>query len=131
MMWVQPENDMDKTQQLKQIVDLAGPGYSEMKWKNGKKAYYPADAEITESVIRDAALSAAGTTALLQFDAQPAGVRQLFVGVARRVPPEEMVFQLADPGHDVTGRLRETCWVDVGNEAVSVRFWRYCLGLVY
>lgn len=37
---------------LKQIAALAGPGYSELHWKNGKKAYYPKDGEITDDVIR-------------------------------------------------------------------------------
>lgn len=43
---------MDKIEQLKQIADLAGPGYSELKRSGGKKAYYSVDAEITEDVIR-------------------------------------------------------------------------------
>ncbi|GAB1395614.1 hypothetical protein MASR1M65_03910 [Saprospiraceae bacterium] len=37
---------------LKQIAALAGPGYSELHWKDGKKAYYPKDGEITDEVIR-------------------------------------------------------------------------------
>lgn len=37
---------------LKQIAALAGPGYSELHWKNGKKAYYPKEGEITDDVIR-------------------------------------------------------------------------------
>ncbi len=37
---------------LKQIAALAGPGYSELHRKDGKKAYYPKDGEITEDVIR-------------------------------------------------------------------------------
>jgi hypothetical protein len=36
----------------KQIAALAGPGYSELHWKDGKKAYYPKDGEITDEVIR-------------------------------------------------------------------------------
>ena len=43
---------MDNIEQLKQIADLAGPGYSEMKWRDGKKAYYANDGEITDNVIR-------------------------------------------------------------------------------
>ena len=38
--------------QLRQIADLAGPGYSEMKWVDGKKAYFPKDTTITDDVIR-------------------------------------------------------------------------------
>lgn len=37
---------------LKQIAALAGPGYSELHWKDGKKVYYPKDGEITDEVIR-------------------------------------------------------------------------------
>lgn len=37
---------------LKQIAALAGPGYSELHWSGGKKAYYPVDGEITDDVIR-------------------------------------------------------------------------------
>ncbi|MCA0205157.1 MAG: hypothetical protein LCH92_12500 [Proteobacteria bacterium] len=36
---------------LKQIAALAGPGYSELHWKDGKKAYYPKDRAITDDVI--------------------------------------------------------------------------------
>ncbi|MCD1624652.1 hypothetical protein K7H22_01425 [Seohaeicola saemankumensis] len=43
---------MDEINQLLQITDLAGPGYSELKWVDGKKAYYPKDAKITDDVIR-------------------------------------------------------------------------------
>lgn len=42
---------MDHIEQLKQITELAGPGYSEMKRTDGKKAYYPIDATITDEVI--------------------------------------------------------------------------------
>jgi hypothetical protein len=37
---------------LKQIAALAGPGYSELHWKDGKKAYYPVEGTITDEVIR-------------------------------------------------------------------------------
>lgn len=43
---------MDRIEQLKQITELAGPGYSEMKWQGGKKAYYANHSEITYDVIR-------------------------------------------------------------------------------
>jgi len=43
---------MDQIHQLKQITELAGPGYSELKWVDGKKAYYPKDAMVTDDVIR-------------------------------------------------------------------------------
>lgn len=43
---------MDEIKQLMQITELAGPGYSELKWVDGKKANCPKDAKITEDVIR-------------------------------------------------------------------------------
>lgn len=44
---------MDETiAQLRQIVALAGPGYSELHRKDGKKAYYAKEGEITDTVIR-------------------------------------------------------------------------------
>ena len=39
-------------EELKQIAALAGPGYSELQWKDGKKAYYPKEGEVTGDVIR-------------------------------------------------------------------------------
>lgn len=39
-------------EELKQIAALAGPGNSELHWKDGKKAYYPKDGAITDEVIR-------------------------------------------------------------------------------
>ncbi|MDC0739390.1 PriCT-2 domain-containing protein [Cognatishimia sp. SS12] len=43
---------MDEIQQLKQITELAGPGYSKMKRSGGKKAYFATDGEITDDVLR-------------------------------------------------------------------------------
>lgn len=52
MKQVHPDNGMDNKLALKQIVEMAGCGYSELKWDNGKKAYYAKDSEITDDVIR-------------------------------------------------------------------------------
>lgn len=43
---------MEKIKQLRPITELAGPGYSKMHRRNGKKAYYATDGEITDDVIR-------------------------------------------------------------------------------
>lgn len=41
----------EKVDQLRQIVKYAGPNYSELHWKNGKKVYYPVEGNITDSVL--------------------------------------------------------------------------------
>lgn len=48
---------MDRLDQLRAIADLAGPGYSELKWVNGEKKYFPKKqgenlVPITDEVIR-------------------------------------------------------------------------------
>ncbi|SLN66624.1 hypothetical protein PEL8287_03692 [Roseovarius litorisediminis] len=43
---------MEEIEKLRQITQLAGPGYSELKRRDGKKAYFAADGEITDNVIR-------------------------------------------------------------------------------
>ncbi len=44
---------MTKIEQLRQIVNLAGPNYSEMKKSRGKKQYYKVEGDITDTALEN------------------------------------------------------------------------------